>query len=110
MGGTQRRVARIDAEAPGDERRRGEEPRAGQAGKAGLPARPLRDTDVVDEACQQSFPASDPPAWTPAIAGLPRNQLVAELGSGAELGPVVRRMPRSRRGSAPRKLRGTHHG
>lgn len=46
-----------------------------------------RSKDPVEEAAAQSFPASDPPAWTAARAGKPR--LPGEVRGGAETKPPL---------------------
>ena len=43
-------------------------------------ARDLRESDRVTEADEESFPASDPPAWSPSHAGSPVEKPGDEAG------------------------------
>lgn len=45
--------------------------------------RPLTDHELVEESGEESFPASDPPSFTPAAPGEPRNDGGPEDGEGA---------------------------
>ena len=45
--------------------------------------RPLTDDELVEESGEESFPASDPPSFTPVEPGKPRSQGAPEEGEGA---------------------------
>lgn len=58
---------------PGADRDRDRDDRRASAGER--PAEPRHDEEMVDEAGDESFPASDPPSWEPLHSGAPKRNI-----------------------------------
>ena len=58
---------------PGADRDRDRDDRRAAAGER--PAEPQHDEEMVDEAGDESFPASDPPSWEPLHSGAPERNI-----------------------------------
>lgn len=58
---------------PGADRDRDRDDRRATAGER--PAEPQHDEEMVDEAGDESFPASDPPSWGPLHSGAPERNI-----------------------------------
>lgn len=58
---------------PGADRDRDRDDRRAAAGER--PAEPRHDEEMVDEAGDESFPASDPPSWEPLHSGAPERNI-----------------------------------